>query len=251
MPLVHELANQVSTNGKTLLAGGSGLLLLGGSAIKFMANAGENERLIKLRRSKSTYQKTTRRHMEGEMHGIVNRGWRVGFPFLRSYCKVSLRQRNGQLDQFNAMSPVITDEHSLTDRNVTRRKMLIQSKIIFAIIDEPLAMNRAVLGFESEAELNQTVMSKCSSGLREITKNLPAPYLEDQEILAAGLEALRGNELRNTAGVRLCGLELINATVTDAQILSEGSWHGADPVKLQAIGQTDLGLNVETSLHAV
>ena len=76
-------------------------------------------------------------------------------------------------------------------------------------------------------------------------------YLEDQDILTAGLDALRGDKLRAIAGVRLCGLELINATVTDAQILSEGLPHNADPVKLQAVGRTDLGLATETNLHAV
>lgn len=251
MPFVHELTNEVTSNGRTLFAGGSALLILGGTAIKYMANAGENERLIKQHRSKSTRQKTTARHDAGEMYGTVDRGWRIGFPFIRSYCKVSLRQRIGRLDDYNIMSPVITDEASLTDSNVRRKKMLIQAKVNYAIADEPYAMNRATYDFESKESLDQTVTSMCNSGLRYVTENMVEEASADQEILLAGLQAVRGAKLLAIAGVEIRGLELINATVTDAQILSEGSSRGADPVKLQAVGQTDLSLSTETSLHAV
>lgn len=274
MPLVHEFVNQVTHNSSAMITGGVGFLALGGGAIKYMANAGQNERLVKIHRSKSTYQKDSRRkrtvevetqhgeapeiskvplHAEGEMYGTVNRGWRVGFPFLRSYCKVSLRQQNGRLDDYHVMSPVITNEASLTDPNVSRRKWLMQAKVNFSIVDEPYAMNRAAFDFKSEAELNQAVTGICGSDLRTITKNMSHEALEDAEILTAGLEAVSGPKLLALTGVRINYLQLMNATVTDAQLLSEGSSSapGADPVKLQAVGQTDLQLSTETSLHAV
>lgn len=185
------------------------------------------------------------------MYGIVNRGWQIGFPFIRSYSKVSLRQRNGRLDDYNVMSSLITDEASLTDRNVTRRRMLIQARVNYAIATEPYAMNRATYDFDDRAALNQTVMSMCNSGLRYVTENMVTEALGDQAILLAGLQAIRGAKLLAIAGVEIRGLELINATVTDAQILGEDSSRDASPIKLQAVSQAGLSLNTETSLHAV
>jgi hypothetical protein len=260
MPGMHEFAGNIASSGQTFLAAGASSLILFGAGIKYMANAGQNERLIKQHRSKSTYQKDTRRqksiivasaetglpieksvprHSEGEMYGIVKRGWRSGMPFIRSYRKVSLKQQNGRIDDFNVQRTV--------DATGSAKKMLVQSKVNFAIIDEPYAMNRATFNFETTAELNQSVLSVCASGLRKITPNMHELALNDSAILIAGIEAVERDDLFAT-GVELRALKIINFTEADSQILAS-SHADSRPPNLSKVAHTDL--NVETELRAV
>lgn len=256
-----EVAGNLAPNMSTFIPATTGALIMAGTAIKYMANAGENERLIKKHRSKSTRQKDSRikktiivtsdetglpiersvpKHLKGEMYGTVNRGWRVGFPFIRAYNQVSLTQKNSRIEDFNVMAYV--DERQ-------RKKHLISAHVNYTIVDEPYAMNRATFDFLPD-EHQQTIANICGSGLREVAKNMHELAMQDEEILSAGLFAVRAIQLLEIAGVRLTGVQLNNAIVTDAQLLSDGS-SGSGPSNLQKLGATDLELHVDTNLRAV
>jgi regulator of protease activity HflC (stomatin/prohibitin superfamily) len=221
--LPHELAGSMADGGKALIATISGGAIAVGMAIKLFTNVSENERAIVLHRSKATRPRTKNdSKQEGDMYGTVGPGWHMQIPGVRSFKKVSLKERNSRLQDIH---PVVHGQ-----------KTLFASHVNWSIFDETYAMHAATYGMENEAELDQTVVSICNSGLRRVLNGLPKAYLTDEDVLFAGVQAITFSKLMDH-GVMLRSMQLVESNPTDAQIQSNAIREGIhDALSTIALG---------------
>jgi hypothetical protein len=223
--LPHELTGQIANSSKTLIATVSGGALAVGMAIKLFTNVSENERALVLHRSKAMRTKTKNIYkQEGDLYGTAGPGWHMQIPGVRSYKKVSLKNHNSRL----------LDIHPV----VHGQKTMFAAHVNWSIHNEPYSMHAATYGMENESELEQTVVSICTSGLRQVVKTLPNAYLDDEAVLFAGLEAVRWQKLLGL-GVVLHDMQLVDSNPTDSQLQSnairDGISDGLSAVMLSQI----------------
>ncbi|MDL2341756.1 MAG: SPFH domain-containing protein [Patescibacteria group bacterium] len=162
----------------------------------------------------------TKGRKKGQPYGIKGPGIYPVIPFMHSYKTIHVRNRTSNLPQLQF--------------NCEERQVKLDSSIVWNVREEKDYPWRAMYRAENLHELTDNVTGICMNGLRKVTSNMTRQWLEDDQVLFAGLEAVCSEDLLYY-GCALSKLNLSPASETIGEMIRQSGGSSASIIGAVAV----------------
>ena len=187
--------------GITTLLGGA--MFVGTTAFKAFNKVSMGEKGVRHKRNGTHHTKGPK---QGQLFGIKGPGIYPVIPFFHSYKTIHTRHRTNALPEIQF--------------NCEDKQLKLDASIVWYVSEEDDHPWRAMYRAENLQELTQNVTGICLNGLRKVTSNMPRKWLEDDETLFAGMEAVCADDLIYY-GCAISKLNLAPATETIGEMIRQ------------------------------